>query len=187
MTDTRTRIMDAAQALLSEHGPSAFTLEAVAREANVSKGGLLYHFASKEALVRAMVAHYIDLYDERLRAAIENQPEGPGRLTRALLETKLEDSGLHTQYKRALFSLATSHPEVMEPFGAYVEQWLEGLMEDGLPPGLAEVVCFAADGIWFGEMLGLMEVPERHRRRVVGCLERLTDLDSEGAASADRG
>ncbi|MFF4615626.1 TetR/AcrR family transcriptional regulator [Nonomuraea jabiensis] len=40
--------------LLSE-GAEALTLEAVARRAGVSKGGLFYHFPTKQALVAAMV------------------------------------------------------------------------------------------------------------------------------------
>lgn len=174
MSNTRTRIMDAAQKLLTGQGLGAFTLEAVAREAGVSKGGLLYHFASKEALVRAMVAHYIELYDERLNAALDAQPPGPGRRARALLETTLEDSGVHNDYKRALFSVAAAHPEVMDPFRAFADQWLEALAADGLPPGLAEAVCFAADGIWFSQMLGLMALTEQHRQRITQCLEGLT-------------
>lgn len=174
MSNTRTRIMDAAQRLLTGQGLGAFTLEAAAREAGVSKGGLLYHFASKEALVRAMVARYIELYDQRLQAALDAQPPGPGRRARALLETTLEDSGLHNGYKRALFSVAAAHPEVMDPFRAYADEWLEALAGDGLPPGLAEAVCFAADGIWFSQMLGLMELPAAHRRRITECLEGLT-------------
>jgi AcrR family transcriptional regulator len=42
------------------------TLEAVAREADVSKGGLLYHFPSKEALISGMVRRLIEGYRDAL-------------------------------------------------------------------------------------------------------------------------
>jgi AcrR family transcriptional regulator len=46
----RDRVLDAYETLLIEAGPAAATLDAVAAGAGVSKGGLLYHFASKDAL-----------------------------------------------------------------------------------------------------------------------------------------
>ena len=36
-------------------GVAKLTLEAVAKEAGVSKGGLLYHFSNKEALIEGMI------------------------------------------------------------------------------------------------------------------------------------
>ena len=38
-----------------ESGPAATTLDAVAAAAHVSKGGLLYHFASKDALATGLL------------------------------------------------------------------------------------------------------------------------------------
>lgn len=51
--NARARILDAALQLVSEGGPEAFTLEAVAARAGVSRSGLLYHFAIKESLMVA--------------------------------------------------------------------------------------------------------------------------------------
>ena len=53
---SRERILAAAVQVALREGVSAMTLEAVAREAGVSKGGLLYHFASKDELIAAMLA-----------------------------------------------------------------------------------------------------------------------------------
>ena len=49
-TDTRERILRALRGMLARGGTTSITLEAVAAEAGVSKGGLLYHFPSKAAL-----------------------------------------------------------------------------------------------------------------------------------------
>ncbi|WP_414171132.1 TetR/AcrR family transcriptional regulator [Clavibacter tessellarius] len=47
----RDRILDAFEELLVQQGERGTTLESVAAAAGVSKGGLLYHFGGKEALV----------------------------------------------------------------------------------------------------------------------------------------
>ena len=56
MASARDRVLDAYETLLIETGPGAATLDAVAAAANVSKGGLLYHFASKDALAAGLLA-----------------------------------------------------------------------------------------------------------------------------------
>lgn len=58
--ETRARLLDAAERVLLARGQSNFTLDAVAAEAGVSKGGLLYHFASKEALLVGLVRRVAD-------------------------------------------------------------------------------------------------------------------------------
>lgn len=55
MATTRESILKAAISVLARSGPNSLTLEQVAEEASVSKGGLLYHFPGKEALLAALV------------------------------------------------------------------------------------------------------------------------------------
>ena len=52
----REKVLDAFQRLLIERGARETTLDAVAQAAGVSKGGLLYHFGSREALIEGLLA-----------------------------------------------------------------------------------------------------------------------------------
>ena len=56
---TRDRLLDAAATVVHRDGAQALTLDAVAQEAEVSKGGLLYHFRSKRELVEGMVERWL--------------------------------------------------------------------------------------------------------------------------------
>src|SRR2546427_12569634 len=51
----REAVLDAFESLLIEEGERAATLDAVAKRAGVSKGGLLYHFPSKEAMISVLL------------------------------------------------------------------------------------------------------------------------------------
>ena len=53
--DARERLLDAYEALLIAEDERAATVQAVADRAGVSKGGLLYHFASKTDLETALI------------------------------------------------------------------------------------------------------------------------------------
>ena len=63
------------------------TLDAVAQRAEVSKGGLLYHFPSKEALLQAMLARLCDRFDEKKAVILQEEPADPAAALRAHLKT----------------------------------------------------------------------------------------------------
>src|SRR5215471_19314275 len=73
---TRQQIIHAAFALIRRKGVARLTIEAVAQEAGLSKGGVLYHFRSKEALIQAMVASLVERFDSDIEAARREEPVG---------------------------------------------------------------------------------------------------------------
>jgi AcrR family transcriptional regulator len=54
---TRARILDAAMQLFAEQGYHAATNAVIAEAANLTRGAMLYHFATREELVEAAIAH----------------------------------------------------------------------------------------------------------------------------------
>lgn len=70
---TRTRILDAAEALIMGHGLAGTSIDMVLEKAAITKGAFFYHFKSKSALARTLVERYAAqeeiLLDERLRRA----------------------------------------------------------------------------------------------------------------------
>ena len=68
---TKDVILDTTLLLLEREGAAVLTLDRIASEAGLSKGGLLYHFAGKEQLVEALV--------ERAVGALSLAPEQRAR------------------------------------------------------------------------------------------------------------
>ncbi len=56
---TKDRILDAAERLLAAHGFEATSLRAITTEADVNLAAVNYHFQSKDALIRAVIARRI--------------------------------------------------------------------------------------------------------------------------------
>lgn len=71
----RDDVLDAFERLLIDDGPRAATMDATARAARVSKGGLLYHFASKDAMTAALIHRLHALVDDDIREIV-TAPEG---------------------------------------------------------------------------------------------------------------
>jgi AcrR family transcriptional regulator len=73
---TRARILDAATRLFAEVGYHPATNQAIAEAAGLTRGAMLYHFASREALLEAAIEH---IHAQRLAffdAAAASPPPG---------------------------------------------------------------------------------------------------------------
>jgi AcrR family transcriptional regulator len=69
---TRQEILDAARRLLLRGGIAGTTLEAVAREAGMSKAALYYYFPSKNALMFELVFGVLERHAQAVHDAVEN-------------------------------------------------------------------------------------------------------------------
>lgn len=78
MASSRDRILDAYEDVLAVEGERYATLDAVAAKAGVSKGGLLYHFPSKDRLAAALCDRLLALAAQDVQA-MQTAPEGPAR------------------------------------------------------------------------------------------------------------
>lgn len=184
------RLLDAAEAVVVRQGIANLTLEAVAVEAGLSKGGLLHHFPSKDKLVEGMVLRSAQQWRAYYEAAIERVPAGPGRISRALLESCMADAACWTEQLRrsssAVFAALAQNPSLIGPMRKVYEQLYARLADDGLPPGCSETVVAALDGLWLYWVLGLVPVSRSLVTRVRGALERMVATAASQAASQAR-
>ncbi|MFZ1990970.1 MAG: helix-turn-helix domain-containing protein, partial [Alphaproteobacteria bacterium] len=117
----REPILSAAGRVIAEMGARHLTLDAVAREAGVSKGGLLYHFPSKDALLAAMVEDFCG----RLAAAAPAE-SGMERVdSLALLRDLIAHRMLaHSQkgdmrMAHGMIAAIAERPSLLDPLTAY--------------------------------------------------------------------
>ena len=175
--DTKQRILEAAGRVVLERGPSALTLDAVAEEAGLSKGGVLYHFATKEALQRAMVEQLVEVTETRL-ASHREQESGAGAWVRGYLAACLKDAGAgaaeRDRMEIAILAAAAMDPALLEPLREQESAWGEQLRADGLDPVVGLIVRLAADGLWLNGILGLPVLDVKERAAVSERLEAMT-------------
>jgi AcrR family transcriptional regulator len=162
--DTRARLLDAASAVIRRDGPQALTLDAVAAQAGVSKGGLLYHFASKRELLDALVARWLDEFDRDIAAETGNFAE---RYVRASDGAKAEEAGL--------LAALVADPQVLAAVRERHAAWQDRVATEGGDPVDATVARLAADGLWLADLLGIAPPAGDLRERVLARLLELCD------------
>lgn len=65
-TDTRDRILAAAESLITQHGFAATSVDRIIEEVGITKGAYFYHFGSKAEMGQALVERNADLDIARL-------------------------------------------------------------------------------------------------------------------------
>jgi AcrR family transcriptional regulator len=158
--DVRTRVLDAAEAIIRARGVHALTIEGAAREAKVSKGGLLYHFASKEALLAALMQRLADGITADWEAIVASQPEGPQRALRACLAFTFDEPAIRETHARAAaVLLAAFHhdPALLDPIRAFFARIRAEAVADGTPAGVASAIMLAGDGLFMARLFRLYE------------------------------
>jgi AcrR family transcriptional regulator len=174
--NTKPQILEAAAQVVLAHGVAGLTLQAVARTAGLSKGGLLYHYGSKEALLSAMVEPLVEVTEQRIAASREADAP-PGAWLRGYLGAcsieELPESDPVGRLAVALLAAGALDPALLEPLRACQAVWREELLRDGIDPAMAWIVRLAADGLWMNDVFGLPVLTAEERRAV---LERLVAL-----------
>ncbi|MDV3434503.1 TetR/AcrR family transcriptional regulator [Stenotrophomonas sp. C2852] len=154
-TSKRDRILDAAVNVINRDGVRAVTFESVAAEAQLTRGGLLYHFPSREALLRGIDEHLVQAWETSMETLLGKRADEATALER--YQTFVRVSAQSATRAELMFMLESADPDAERPWGPAVRRWAP------LPPeaGAAEdsaaldnfVARLAADGLWIYEAM----------------------------------
>jgi len=168
-------ILDAAQAVVLEVGAAHMTLDAVATRARVSKGGLLYHFPTKEVLLKALLKRRLRHLEEGRKTKGGEFQRGPARELKAYVLSSLSRSPKDTSIGASLLAAVAHDPKLLEPVRGDYRKRLAELIPAGMNFERALVVALATDGLRLLELLSLSPLNTKQRKRLIGELFKLAD------------
>jgi AcrR family transcriptional regulator len=145
MTSARDRILDAYERQIISAGERATTLESVAADAGVSKGGLLYHFASKDALRAALLARL----EERSAISDEEATLDPAEAIRHSIESGADTNDPSFSAFLATETLARNgHRDAAEAIRTAERGWYDALLAATDDPLVARMAQLIGDGLY---------------------------------------
>ena len=157
----RDRLLAAFEQIVLDGGERAATLDAVAAAAGVSKGGLLYHFPHRQALVDATLQRL----EELTRRDLEAMAGAPGGAARYFLTTSLfEDSELDRALVVASRLVQSGNENARDALKRLGVAWYELIHADVGDPAVATAVQQMGDGLYHNASMGLLpdRTAERH-------------------------
>lgn len=153
----RDRILVAYEDLLIESGERGATLDAVAARAGVSKGGLLYHFGSKDALTAGLIERLMELTE----ADVELMRAAPAGVVDYMVRTSVN---VGSEFDRALIAAArlaqTSDPRASDALASIRTRWQDIVAEAVGDATLARAVVLISDGLYYNSALMGMGIPD---------------------------
>ncbi|PFH07993.1 AcrR family transcriptional regulator [Collimonas sp. PA-H2] len=170
---TREVVIQAALAIIARDGPRRLTLDAIAREAGISKGGLMHQFRSKEAVLKALLEYqseYFEKFSQSYMAEVgTTSPE-------ANLSTQIAVAreAIMTQKSVAFAILGaiSEEPGLMSMFKEIDARKLEAIRAEAVDPELAVLRWYAARGLLLNALLGQCSLSDEERQQL---FDRLLD------------
>ncbi|GAA2050594.1 TetR/AcrR family transcriptional regulator [Streptomyces carpaticus] len=173
---SRPLILDAAIRVTERDGITALTLESAAREAGVTKAGLMYHFPSREDLLFAIQKHLITRWEERL-AELLGKPLAEATVRESTTAYTIEGAANTASKAELTFMLeSTAQPALARQWDELMHRWapLPERLEEPADVDLL-LARMASDGMWLYEATSGAPLPAPLKAALVERITALTD------------
>lgn len=170
---SRETILDSAQAVVLERGASHATLEAVAERAGLSKGGVLYHFQTKDALLAALVDRMVAQFTTEVQTQSRRLGGDRSRALEAYVEAVFAMGEQMSDAASALLLALSSNPALLEPLRVLYREHHRDLLRARVGREQAAVVSLALDGLWLLEMFQISPLSPEDETRIKSLLLRM--------------
>jgi AcrR family transcriptional regulator len=182
---TRAHILAAAAELAKEKGAAHISIEAIAQRAGISKGGFLYHFPRKDALIQALVEQHMAEIDAVL-ADVESA-SGPRRtnaIARTIIDLSSEKLCQRSEKLEGLFLALAENPHLLAPVRDYEKRIAERIRRTASDRELSLIALLVIEGM---RSLELFESNPRTAEECSAVLERLLSLLDDGQDRGSQG
>lgn len=186
----RAKILDAALRVTEREGITAVTFDSVAAEAGFTRGGIMYHFPSREDLLCAINQHVVDQWTERLEGASSGPPaEGAEGISldensTAYVRVCAESA---TRAELVLVLEAGTNPQLKDPWYVLQEKWAPLPFDDEAnDEALGRFIArLAAEGLWLYDSLATPPLSPELRHAVVERIARMITGPREARLSEE--
>ncbi len=152
---SRDDILDAAQRVAGRDGADNLTLDRVACECGLSKGGVLYNFPNKDALLNGMLDRLLQQHQQIMHSEEQVLAGEPDACIKAMLRAMANHQTADPSVYLSLLAAAAQKPELLEPVKALFRSHYERIQSECRDPHAAMLLWAAADGLLFHAILGI--------------------------------
>ena len=151
-TISRDRLLNLAEEIVRNGGGGALTIGALAQAAGISKGGVQYTFASKDALVRGLIDRWTSQFDAMLGDHAAEDPVS--FILRYIAATRVSQQAINAKMAALLVSYLEDPANLQE-----TRDWYHGIfarLAGDTPSAQAARVAFlAVEGLFLMRINGI--------------------------------
>jgi len=175
--DSKNAILDAAEAIVIESGAARMTLDAVAKRTGVSKGGLIYNFPTKEALLKGMIDRMmrrIDEMREDIKAKFPGERSSELAIEMRLFQKGAQDKGIQSA---ALLAVNAANPDLTRTAREKMRERFNASLTPGPDFTRSAILYFANMGIHLADLLNFSILDKKQKKEIQEELLRLAGCD----------
>lgn len=155
----RDKVLDAAENIVAQTGAAGLTIDAVARAAGITKGGVQYCFGTKQKLIDAMIDRWGQSFDQDV-AAWTGDDLSPASVVRGhLAATRDSDEADHSRAAVMMTALLQS-PDHVSASRAWYNQRLAGLDLNDPDARRIALAFLAGEGAFLLKAFGLISLDQ---------------------------
>lgn len=148
---SRDVLLEKAEGIVRREGAQALTIDALAKAAAISKGGVQYSFASKDELIKALVDHWTNQFDAKLEL---HRPTSPADFVRRYIAVlRSAESAVEAKMAGLMVAYMQNPANRRE-----TRDWYRSILErlaPNTPEGQAAAVVFLAlEGLFLMQITG---------------------------------
>lgn len=175
---SKNEILDAAIEVVSELGTGSLTIDAVAEKSGFSKGGVLYNFATKDALMEGMIQLLSERYGEEVERRRRDHQDSESPTLSAMIEVAECWLPEKNSISRAVLISHVNSPGFCEPFLKLKHALKEQIRAEVKDLAKALAIWASLEGLHFSAAHGLMSYSPEEQRAI------FAELRSRLSASA---
>jgi len=165
--------------IIQNEGIQALSMDYLAQKADITKGGVLYHFESKGNLLLKMNQMVIDNFDEKVEKH-QRGMTGNYQFTRAYALATLDYLNQDQQsFLPAVFIVSYADEDSLDLWQHFSGQWNDSFLADMGDRAKIMKLRLLADGIWFHVLYYRDDVNKREIEKVIH--EECRILSKEGS------
>ncbi len=169
----RTKILQAARDIVEREGAGALTFDELSRVSGVTRGGITYHFPTKDALLQALLDNDVAQWQQSEAALAPCDVQCP-RLADLIgfIRSHTSQDDNRRRFVAGMLSAAVHQPELLDVCRKEVQQrYVDETWDEASLRGY--LLRLAATGLFWEELFQFHVLPPPARADLVALLEQL--------------
>ena len=170
---SRQLIIQAALSVIARDGANKLTIDAIAKEAGISKGGVLHHFRTKQAVLVALMDNQRVHFGHFAREFLEGEGKYSSEPALAMQISVLREASKQPHsVALAILGAISEQPSLVEGVKRTDADHVAAIRNEAADPDLAILRWTAARGLLWTSLFNMCPLSEQERQR---CFDLLLD------------
>lgn len=152
---TKDRIIAAAMDITQAKGARHLTIDAVTLKSGLSKGGVLYHFPTKTALLEGLISQTVQHSRTQIETYRSAIADAPNPTLRAFVQWLVAILDQKQSLPTALLAASAENPELLEPVREKFADLWQRIRDEATDLPTVQVIWCALNGVHYLEMFQL--------------------------------